>query len=360
MTEKDRGKLTEALSRIRKRIVQIQARGESIGEQNTKSTLIDPVLTALGWDLEELEEVCREYKRKPQDNPVDYAFFMLRSPCLFVEAKALDKELQDRKWISQILGYATVVGVEWCVLTNGDEYRIYNSHATVDLDEKLFRTIRVSDEAQDEYTLDTLDLLSKDKMGEKLINSLWKAHFIDHRVKAALVDIFHNEDGALSRLIRKKIPGLSRTEIRDSLGRSDFRVDFPALPTREPDKPPAPRKEEKRDKKTPVGVELTDLIAAGLIRAPLDLENTYRKTPLKATVQASGAVIYGGASYDSLSTAAGMARKSIIGAPPGHKYPQTNGWTFWKYHDPQTGGLKEIDALRQAYLKKYGKGGKGR
>jgi len=358
MTEQNRARLLGTLSRVRKRIEQVKARRESIGEQNTKSTLIDPILTALGWDLEELEEVCREFKRKPQDNPVDYAFFMLRSPCLFVEAKALDRELYDRKWISQILSYATVVGVEWCVLTNGDEYRIYNSHATVDVDEKLFRTIRISDEAQEKYTLDTLDLLSKDKMGEKLINTLWKAHFIDHRVKAALIDILHNEDGALARLVRKKLPGLSRADIRDSLGRGDFRVDFPVIPTREPAKPQAPHKAEKRDKKAPVGVNLTDLINAGLLKPPLDLETAYRKATLKAIVQADGAVIYGGASYSSLSTAAGMARKSIIGAPPGQTYPQTNGWTFWKYHDPQTGELKEIDALRQAYLKKYGKGGR--
>ena len=358
MTEKDQGRLLEALSRVRKRIEQVKARRESIGEQNTKSTLIDPILTALGWDLEELEEVCREFKRKPQDNPVDYAFFMLRSPCLFVEAKALDRELYDRKWISQILSYATVVGVEWCVLTNGDEYRIYNSHATVDVDEKLFRTIRISDEAQEKYTLDTLDLLSKDKMGEKLINSLWKAHFIDHRVKGALVDILHNEDGALARLVRKKIPGLSRTEIRDSLGRADFRVDFPVIPTREPTKSQAPHKEEKRAKKAPVGVNLTDLINAGLLKPPVEVECLYRKTKLKAIIQADGTVIYGGVSYDSLSTAAGMARRSIVGAPTGRKYPQTNGWTFWKYHDPQTGQTKEIDTVRQRFLEKYGRGGK--
>jgi hypothetical protein len=89
-----------------------------------------------------------------------------------VEAKALEKDLNDRKSISQILGYATVVGVEWCALTNGDEYRIYNSRATVDMEEKPFRVIQFSDPAQVEYTLDTLDLLSISKMGEKLINIL--------------------------------------------------------------------------------------------------------------------------------------------------------------------------------------------
>ena len=124
MTETTRQKVADALVRLRNRIKQIRTRKERIGEQDTKATLIDPLLSALEWNLEELDEVRREYKSKPQDNPVDYALFILRSPRLFVEAKDLNKDLNDRKWISQSLGYATVVGVEWCVLTNGDEYRI--------------------------------------------------------------------------------------------------------------------------------------------------------------------------------------------------------------------------------------------
>ncbi|MCJ7686723.1 MAG: type I restriction enzyme HsdR N-terminal domain-containing protein [Desulfobacteraceae bacterium] len=76
-------------------------------------------MSALGWDLEELDEVRLEYKKKPKDNPVDYALFIMRTPRLFIEAKSLEANLDDRKWVSQTLGYATVVGVEWCVLTNG-------------------------------------------------------------------------------------------------------------------------------------------------------------------------------------------------------------------------------------------------
>ena len=57
---------------IRKRIHQIRDRKEIIGEQNTKAALIDPVLVALGWNLQEIDEVRREYRRKSQDNPVDY------------------------------------------------------------------------------------------------------------------------------------------------------------------------------------------------------------------------------------------------------------------------------------------------
>jgi hypothetical protein len=72
-------KVTDAVEVIRKRIQQVRDRKELIGEQNTKAALIDPLLAALGWELQEIDEVRREYRRKPQDNPVDYALFLNRT-----------------------------------------------------------------------------------------------------------------------------------------------------------------------------------------------------------------------------------------------------------------------------------------
>lgn len=37
-------------------------RGQTIGEQNTKNVLIEPVLRALGWDVEDPDEVWREFR----------------------------------------------------------------------------------------------------------------------------------------------------------------------------------------------------------------------------------------------------------------------------------------------------------
>jgi hypothetical protein len=229
MNDSTRQTLTGVLPKLRKRIQKIRSRRESIGEQNTKAALIEPLLAALGWDIEDIDEVSREYRRKPQDNPVDYALFMLRSPQLFVEAKGLEKDLSDRKWISQVLGYATVVGVEWCVLTNGDEYRLYNAHAPVDVEQKLFRSVRLSDSDHEGYVLDTLELLSKEKMGDNLLNVLWKAHFIDRHVSQALGELLQNDDASLIRLIRRKTPELTPSEIRESLKRADIRIDFPVV-----------------------------------------------------------------------------------------------------------------------------------
>src|SRR4051794_4604676 len=112
--------LQEVLAQVRERITRYRG-SAPINEQNTKAALIDPVLRALGWDIEDVDEVHREYKVKSADNPVDYALLVLRTPRLFIEAKALGDNLNDRRWASQIMGYATVAGVEWVALTNGDE-----------------------------------------------------------------------------------------------------------------------------------------------------------------------------------------------------------------------------------------------
>jgi hypothetical protein len=55
------------------------------------------VLRALGWDLEDLDEVELEFRRKAMDNPVDYALMIQRTPRLFIEAKSLDGNLNDPK-----------------------------------------------------------------------------------------------------------------------------------------------------------------------------------------------------------------------------------------------------------------------
>jgi predicted type IV restriction endonuclease len=38
---------------------------------------------------------------------------------IFVEAKRLGERLDDRKLIAQVLNYAVIAGVQWCVLTDG-------------------------------------------------------------------------------------------------------------------------------------------------------------------------------------------------------------------------------------------------
>jgi hypothetical protein len=216
--------LASTLRIVRDRIDKYGPKG--INEQDTKGSLIQPVLRALGWDVEDLEDVQREYRRKSSDKPVDYALMLIRTPSLFCEAKALGQNLDDRKWANQIMGYASVAGVEWVVLTDGNEYRLYNSHATVPIEEKLFRMARISDDVEKAESM--LSLLSKDRIRENEISVLWKAHYVDRQVQAAVATMFGDEtDSSLVRLIVKRVGRLTAGEVRASLRRAEVTFDFP-------------------------------------------------------------------------------------------------------------------------------------
>ncbi len=351
--------LEDVLSQARGRISRYHQ--HAIGEQNTKSILIEPVLRGLGWDIEDFDEVQREYKPKPADNPVDYALFIRRTPRLFIEAKALGGNLDDRKWANQIMGYAAVTGVEWVVLTDGDAYRIYNAHAPVPIEQKLFRTVRITVDGA--TAAETLDLLSKAQMRENLIEALWKSYYVDRQIGTAIEGLFGPDpDPAFVRFLRNRLPKLAPAEIRAGLTRLRVRLDFPAvLPN--PPAPPGPKEPQPGGDGEPAGggetevhgagtpwrdVTLQDVVTANLIHLPLELHRTYKGQRLMARVTAAGRVSWQGQDFESLSTAAGMARASIIGIPVGRKYPQTNGWTFWQFIDAD-GQARPLDVLRQRY-----------
>jgi hypothetical protein len=341
--------LRETTEQVRDKILRYGKTKVSINEQNTKATLIQPVLRSLGWDVEDLDDVHMEYKERSADKPVDYALLLLRSPCAFVEAKALGSSLDDRKWANQIMGYASVAGVEWVVLTDGDEYRIYNSHATVPVDQKLFRTIRISDSSTDPAA--TLSLLSKELMRERELNHLWEMHFVDRQVQQALRNLFPSDgepSDSVIRLLSRNLKLLGPSDIKASLRRIEVQISCPL--TNEPqrkEKPveistkEAPRKREPSTANPAHQISLLHLINVGLIKTPLKLHKTFRGTKLFATVHADGRVEFNGQFFDSCSSAASAARGTVIGGTPA-----TSGWAFWKYDDAE-GRSHPLDHLRR-------------
>jgi len=355
---------SETLKDIQNKIARYQ--GKEMNEQNTKTALIHPILRALGWDVGDLEEVQQEYRRRPRDKPVDYALLLLRTPRLFVEAKALGENLNDRRWANQIMGYATVAGVEWVVLTNGDEYQIYNACAAVPVEEKLFRTVRITD--NDSPVEETLGLLSKEQISENQIEVLWKAQFVDRQVRSALDSLFAAEpDASLVRLVKKRVNDLSTRDIRASLARVQVRFDFPVELEPQEVSTTGAKKADIPTKRRPaksgskggfpdttrkfldLGVKMNEvaavLIREGFLRAPLALTAEYRAQTLEARLLPDGKVTFKGRTYKSPSGAGANAKSAVAG----HPVP-TDGWQFWHYRN-QTGDLVPLDAARQEFQK---------
>lgn len=323
-------KLAEAIQSV---CLKIQKLGSKpINEENTRASLIDPVLRALGWDTEDLEDVQREYKAKSRDKPVDYALMSLRSVRLFIEAKALGGDLDDRRWANQIMGYATVAGVEWIALTNGAEWRLYNAHAPVAVEEKLFRRVHLDD---GQAAVETLELLAKNRLEDNRIEVLWRAHFVDRQVRAAIESLFdpENNDMLLVNYVGKRTRNLTAGEIRGSIARCRVALDFPADAStlvsgkRRTSKGAARHGVEPR-RPVQSGVSLSDLIGAGLLRTPVEVRRSYRDKELTATILPNGVVRVKGAEFSSLSTAAVEAIRAATGIER-----SINGWDFWLIKD---------------------------
>lgn len=162
-----------------------------------------------------------EYRYKPQDDPVDYALFVAGSPRLFVEAKSLGRDVGDHRWRMQTVNYANAAGVDWCVLTDGNFWQIYRSNASGDLDSKLFLStcLHSQDGSAPAYEpASVLLLISKEKLPENKIETLWTRLNVDRRGTQALQDSVREKDASRIGVVRKR-SGLTKNEVLGFLDR---------------------------------------------------------------------------------------------------------------------------------------------
>ena len=221
------GPLDMVLEAVRKRIASFKAKGMALNEATTQAALINPVIAALGWDLEDPEQVVGQFSTGGA-NRVDNAFFVeeQENPILLVEAKALDQKLDG--FAHQIMGYAGTSGAAWVVLTNGDEYRVYYAGGTnMNIEQRLFRKVRLTEpNCAVAEVAKTLALLSRERIGE--LQGLWDKERDDAQVRAAIEGLFSPEPHpVLLNFVKKEVTGLNTTQIKASLARICETIEIP-------------------------------------------------------------------------------------------------------------------------------------
>lgn len=214
--------LKKVIKEVRTRIT--KHAGQNVNEAATKLACINPMLCALGWDVANPDEVAPEYCGKPGDNPVDYGLMTDEQAVAFVEAKRLQENVKQRKHVTQAVSYAGVCGVTWCVLTNGDEYRIYKSDLPVDAEEKLFRAVKLSDGEASDDIIATLRLLSRESLLSGEIDRVWRENHVDARVRETVERLFAEGDAQLAKIISNELDDLRSAEIQDALKRATVEV----------------------------------------------------------------------------------------------------------------------------------------
>lgn len=148
------GNLVEAIETLRRRIAE---HGHDIAqdETRTRQTLVDPLLFALGWDASNPAQVTLEYKKGR--GRADYALLGPDSPLAIIEAKRLREQLDD-KHIEQALNYANTEDIDFIVVTNGDEWKMYGVFLRGTMNERLLMHLKISATPVHETVLESLRL----------------------------------------------------------------------------------------------------------------------------------------------------------------------------------------------------------
>lgn len=123
-------------------------------EVRTRAALIDPLLTALGWDVSDPASVTPEYT--VGEGRADYALNGSETiPAAMVEAKRLGHVLSDDERM-QMLNYANARGVRYAAVTDGNAWELYEVFKQAPLEERRLMTVRLMNSPAHELGLQFL------------------------------------------------------------------------------------------------------------------------------------------------------------------------------------------------------------
>jgi predicted transport protein len=166
---------------------------ENLKEYPTRTIFVDPLLEVLGWDVRDPDEIQLEYPTI-DGKSVDYVTKVNRKPVLFIEAKPLNDPLTDVKAITQVVGYAANAGVEWCILTNGVNYKVYRSTEKAQAPDKLLFEVsidpRESEGRSVQQIADQFYRFCRDAMARGVLDEIGEQVFTTGKIRKALDKLF--------------------------------------------------------------------------------------------------------------------------------------------------------------------------
>lgn len=195
-----------------------------------RSQLVDPILAALGWRLDNPEEVREDFRFEGHDVVPSLALFESGNPCFLVEIRGLGREYERERVVDGLLPLLGDFGFEWLLMTDGDDYAVFNARGGVPVEHRAFDAVRLSVDSP-ARALEFFNLLARQRLSENRIESLRKCSVIDQQVRESLAELFA-PDSELVQLLLKKTRNLSAREIRSSLSRTtvDVQYDYHDMP----------------------------------------------------------------------------------------------------------------------------------
>jgi hypothetical protein len=181
-----RSELQSLTERVRSLIT--SGEGRRLSEADTRALFIDPYLRLLGYV--DFEDVRREYFVKDLKEYMDYLLYVDGAPTIALEAKALGADLTD-PMAAQLVKYAAIEGIEWCLLTNARQFFVYNQYLKGTVCDKLVLQLDVlAGQTQEdrEVAFDHLWLLSKDNVRHGGLTGHMDQFKLDRAIREILLE----------------------------------------------------------------------------------------------------------------------------------------------------------------------------
>lgn len=168
-----------------------------LGETETKSGIIEPILRMLEWDTSIMSgEVKLEYP--VEGGRIDYCLQTNLSNKVFLEAKKPSEDLDRHK--DQLLNYAFREGIDLAILSNGITWSFFLPLDKGPWEERQFYTVDINEQDSTEAATSLIEFLSREKIASG--NAIEKARRVlaDRKRDEIIVDTIPD---AWNRIIKE-------------------------------------------------------------------------------------------------------------------------------------------------------------
>ena len=184
-----------------------------LDEAATKQGVVLRLLTCLGWDQFDINQVRPEYS--VQGGRVDYALVLSDTVEVFIEVKRPAENLERHQ--DQLLSYSYREGVKLAILTTGLVWWFYLPMRTVSWEQRRFYAIDLSQQSPDSAAQRLEDFLSRDnvlsgkavKNAETVYEDRRKDQIVEQSLPEAWNRIVSEPDDLLVDLISETAEGIS-------------------------------------------------------------------------------------------------------------------------------------------------------
>ena len=192
--------------------LQSDKRFTSFDEVAVKQGIVLKLLSLLGWDPFDIDEIQPEYAR--EEKRVDFSLRSSNSNAVFIVVEKDEKNIENSR--EQLMDFAAEEGVKIAVLTNGLTWRFFSPHLGRDSEEKNFLKIQIHEQKPDQSAQRLLEFLSKQSVvsgkaaesAETMYQARQKAALVKEHLPKAWQEIMREPEKWLVDIVAKVTEGL--------------------------------------------------------------------------------------------------------------------------------------------------------